>query len=165
MSAFTLMSQDFFDKAWLGKAHEFNGFDGSGENRSPSLQWSGAPANTKSYALTMYDPDAHTGSGFWHWVAYDIRREVSALPQCSGILDMGELKSSLLKNASNDFGTSGYGGPCPPYGDKAHRYIFTLHALAVDELGATTEMPNAVVRYLIQANSIASAQLTGHYKR
>ena len=164
MSGFTLLSPEFFDLAWLDRRHEFNGFDGAGENRSPALQWSGAPAAAKSFAVTLYDPDAPTGSGFWHWVAFDIPSSVSTLSAGAGSTGTLSLAAGGTQSA-NDFGVHGYGGPCPPKGAGAHRYVFTVHALSQERLGVPADTPNPVVRFLIQQNTLASARITAHYKR
>ncbi len=165
MTAFTLGSPEFSDLAWLECAHEFNGFDGRGENRSPALNWTGAPLATKSYALTLYDPDALTGSGFWHWVAYDIPGDEQGLRQGAGSSGEFDLSGSVGRQATNDFGRIGFGGPCPPCGDSPHRYVFSLHALGVEQLGAQSDTPNPVVRYLIHQHTLATARLIAHYRR
>ncbi|NDY92389.1 YbhB/YbcL family Raf kinase inhibitor-like protein [Ideonella livida] len=166
MTNFTITSPDFKEQAELSKTHEFNGFDGEGHNRSPALQWQGAPANTRSFALTMYDPDAQTGSGFWHWVLYDIPAEARQLAQGVGSVDVSALTGIGLQ-AENDFGATGYGGPCPPKGAAAHRYLFTLHALGVPSLGLSPGrgVTNAIVRFMIHQNTLATATLTGQYGR
>ncbi|NMA78119.1 MAG: YbhB/YbcL family Raf kinase inhibitor-like protein, partial [Actinomycetales bacterium] len=99
-----------------------------GDNLSPDLHWSGAPEGTRSFAVTCYDPDAPTGSGFWHWVAWDIPASTSSL--ALGI----SRDDSSLKQARNDFGNIGYDGPQPPPG-APHRYQFSVHALPVETLG------------------------------
>lgn len=159
MSNFTVTSPEFEEQDALQHVHEFNGFDGSGENRSPALQWQGAPAGTQSFAVTLYDPDAPTGSGFWHWVLYDIPPTVTQLAANAGPDAAG------AQTAANDYGAPGYGGPCPPKGSPAHRYIFTVHALKVPQLGLPAGTTNAVVRFMIHMNSLASASITGLYKR
>lgn len=164
MSEFTISSTELDDLGWLGQAHEFNGFDGSGNNRSPKLAWNGAPAATRSFAVTLYDPDAPTGSGFWHWVSYDIPASVNELAAGAGSSGHSQLSPGGLQ-ANNDFGAPGYGGPCPPKGDRAHRYVFSVHALGTEKLGVPADTPNAVVRFLIFQNSLAVATMVGHYKR
>lgn len=165
MSNFTITSPDFKEQDALKKVHEFNGFDGDGQNRSPALQWHGAPENAQSFALTVYDPDAPTGSGFWHWVLYDIPTNVTQIAQGAGSVSKAELAGIGLQ-AQNDFGDIGFGGPCPPKGALAHRYIFTLHALRTPSLGLPSSgVTNAVVRFMINQNSLATTTLTGLYKR
>ena len=158
-----LISSDFKDQETLSKEQEFNGFGGSGDNISPQLSWENIPAGTQSFAVTAYDPDAPTGSGFWHWVAFDIPAEVKSLAENSG--NTAEENPYSFTQSHNDFGLPGYSGACPPEGDNAHPYIFTIHALGVDKLGIDQHTPNAVARFLIHANSLASASLTGFYQR
>ena len=135
MSNFTLTSPEFKDQAPLQLVHEFDGYDGTGQNRSPTLQWQGVPEGTKSFALTLYDPDAPTGSGFWHWILFDIDSSVTQLTAGLGSADGTDLGASGTQ-AANDYGAIGYGGPCPPKGMPVHHYIFTVHALGVPSWGA-----------------------------
>ncbi|KMV67505.1 hypothetical protein WB66_23350 [bacteria symbiont BFo1 of Frankliniella occidentalis] len=158
-----LISNDFNHQETLSKKHEFNGFGGSGDNISPHLSWENIPEGTQSFAITVYDPDAPTGSGFWHWVAFDIPFEVNSLAENIG--SPAVETPFLFTQSHNDFGLPGYGGACPPEGDNAHPYIFTVHALGVDKLGIDQKTPNAVARFLIHAHSLASASLTGFYQR
>jgi len=164
MSNFTLTSPEFKDQDRLQLVHEFDGYNGVGQNRSPALQWQGAPEGAKSFALTMYDPDAPTGSGFWHWILYDIEPSFTELAAGLGSTDAADLGASGTQ-ATNDYGATGYGGPCPPKGSPAHRYIFTVHALGVPKLEPPAGAPNAVVRFLIYQNTLATATLTGLYSR
>ena len=164
MSNFTVTSPEFEDQQLLQRVHEFDGFDGAGQNRSPALQWQGAPEGTRSFALAVYDPDAPTGSGFWHWILFDIDPSVTRLATGLGSTEVTDLGASGTQ-ASNDYGTIGYGGPCPPKGSAAHHYIFTLHALGVPRLELPANAPNAVARFLIYRNTLATATLTGLYRR
>lgn len=164
MGNFTVTSPEFKDQDPLQLVHEFNGFDGAGQNRSPALQWQGAPEGTKSFALTLYDPDAPTGSGFWHWILFDIDSSVTKLVAGVGSADATDLGASGTQ-ATNDYGATGYGGPWPPTGLPAHRYIFTVHALGVPKLELPPNPTNAVVRFVINQNTLATATLTGLYKR
>ncbi|WP_095053421.1 YbhB/YbcL family Raf kinase inhibitor-like protein [Pseudomonas sp. Irchel s3b2] len=164
MGNFTVTSSEFKDQEPLQLVHEFDGFYGTGQNRSPALQWRGAPEDTKSFALTLYDPDAPTGSGFWHWILFDIDASVTQLAAGLGSTDATDLGASGTQ-VTNDYGTAGYGGPCPPAGLPAHRYIFTVHALGVPKLELPANPTNAVARFLIHQNTLATATLTGLYKR
>jgi Raf kinase inhibitor-like YbhB/YbcL family protein len=164
MSNFTVTSPEFKDQDRLQLVHEFDGYDGTGQNRSPALQWQGAPEATKSFALTLYDPDAPTGSGFWHWILYDIHSSVTELAAGLGSTDATDLGASGTQ-ATNDYGATGYGGPCPPKGLPAHRYIFTVHALGLPKLELPANAPNAVARFVIYQNTLATATLTGLYNR
>jgi len=123
-----------------------NGFGCAGANTSPALVWSNVPAGTKSLSLQVHDPDAPTGSGFWHWAVYDMPPSTTGLPQGAG-----NAPTSLPAGAyggNTDFqdtgatgGNGNYGGPCPPQGDRPHRYVFTLYALAVDKVAAAGGIP------------------------
>ena len=124
-----------------------------GHNVSPDLAWSDVPAGTKSFAVTIYDPDAPTGSGWWHWVAVDIPGTVTSLPE-GGPVPIG------VRAWVTDYGYAGYGGPCPPPGP-AHRYVHTVHALPFDTLPVGDEATSAQVRFTILANELASASITG----
>jgi len=128
-----------------------------GENLSPDLHWSDAPEGTRSFAVTCFDPDAPTGSGFWHWVAWDIPASQNSLP-----LGVAREDSSL-KQARNDFGNRGYDGPEPPAG-APHRYQFSVHALPVESLEADPETPHVGIRFAIFSQQLASASFTARYQ-
>ena len=167
MAEFRIWSDDFPINGFMPRAQECNdksfGVDGDGGNLSPSLQWEGPPDDTKSFALTVYDPDAPTGSGFWHWVVVNLPPDTRSLP-----LGAGKAAGSLLPAGAiqvrNDYGTPGFGGAAPPRGDKPHRYIFRLHALKVDRLPITPETTNAVARFMTHLNEIDSTTYTGLYE-
>jgi Raf kinase inhibitor-like YbhB/YbcL family protein len=142
----------------------YSGFGCTGGNFSPSLAWSDAPAATRSFAITLYDPDAPTGSGWWHWVVYDIPARVNALPAGAGMAS-GLFLPRGARQVRNDFGAPGYGGPCPPAGDKPHRYIFTLYALDVATLGATANASAALIGFNLHAHVIAAASLVIYHGR
>lgn len=144
-------------------ANVFNGFGCTGGNRSPALSWQGVPAGTKSLVLTLYDPDAPTGSGWWHWVVYDIPPTAHALAADAGKPGGRALPAGAVE-AKNDFGYAGYGGACPPPGS-AHRYIFTLYALKVTNLDVPADAGPALVGFVTRANLIASATLQVTYGR
>jgi Raf kinase inhibitor-like YbhB/YbcL family protein len=131
--------------------HRFWGCDGPGV--SPELSWSGAPARTRSYALTVYDPDAPTGSGFWHWIAWDIPTGTRSLPT-------GAMLPAGAVNGPNDGGGFGYTGPCPPAGDITHHYKFTILALDTASLGLPADTRAALVGFTMRVNIIATASLT-----
>ncbi|WP_316859799.1 YbhB/YbcL family Raf kinase inhibitor-like protein [uncultured Cohaesibacter sp.] len=127
-----------------------------GEDLCPILRWSGVPADAKSLALTCYDPDAPTGSGFWHMIITNIPVSESGEISCQTLPESA-------KSALNDAGTESYIGACPPADDPAHRYIFTLHALSLEEI-EPSGITGAYVRFNIMRNQIASASITGHFK-
>lgn len=159
----SLKSADVKPGATLTDQQVFNGFGCSGANVSPQLSWSGAPEGTKSFVLTVYDPDAPTGSGWWHWVVYDIPAGTTELPQGAGS-GKGGLPEGA-KQGRTDFGAPGFGGACPPPGDKPHRYIFTLHALKVDKLEVPADASPAMIGFMTKANALASASFTAKYAR
>src|SRR5579884_4213352 len=128
---FHLTSPTIKDKGTIGNEQVFNGFGCKGGNVSPELHWEHAPKDTKSFAVTVYDPDAPTGSGWWHWVIFNIPPGTTSLPK-----DAGDVKKKLMPKGAiqsrTDFGADGYGGPCPPKGDKPHHYQITVFAVDVD---------------------------------
>ncbi len=165
--AFTVRSNSFKDGDYLAQEHILSadyGFGCAGGNKSPHLAWSGAPAGTKSFAVTCFDPDAPTGSGFWHWLVINIPANVTELP-----LDAGQRSSSKLPNGAlatrTDFGAPGYGGPCPPPGDHPHRYLFTVFAVGAESLQATADTSAAVIGFQLHFNTLAKAAIMGFYKR
>ena len=155
---FTLSSSDL--KGQLTNKEVFSGFGCSGENISPELSWKDAPKGTKSFAVTVYDPDAPTGSGWWHWVVFDISKDKFILP--SGF---GNSESKDVIQSMTDFGKTGFGGACPPKGDKAHRYIFTVHALDIETISLDKNSNPALVGYYLNAHSLAKASLISYYGR
>jgi Raf kinase inhibitor-like YbhB/YbcL family protein len=162
--AFRLTSTAFASHGKLTDEQVFNGFGCSGKNLSPALHWSGAPAGTKSFALMVYDPDAPTGSGWWHWVVYNIPASATDLGAGAGAAASTLLPAGALQGRT-DFGTMGYGGPCPPAGDKPHHYIFTLFALKVDKLDVPADSSPALIGFYAHANELASAKITALFGR
>jgi Raf kinase inhibitor-like YbhB/YbcL family protein len=163
---FTLASSQLMAGGEMPMEQVFNGFGYSGKNISPELHWSGIPKGTKSLALTVYDPDAPTGSGWWHWLIFNIDPRTTGLPA-----NAGDVKAHLAPAGSvqsrTDFGTAGYGGPCPPPGDKPHHYIFTLFALDVAKLDLDENASAALVGFNLNQHTIGKAQMTvlfGHKK-
>lgn len=162
--ALALSSPDFAEQDTLPKDFVHSAMGAGGQNISPALRWSGAPAGTKSFALTMYDPDAPTGSGWWHWVVYDIPADVSELPRGAGAAGGGRLPRGA-KQGRTDFGTQEYGGAAPPPGHGPHRYVFTLYALNVDKLDVPADASAAYVGFNIHFAKIGEAKLTAKYER
>ena len=163
-AGFTLSSATIKPGSMLGDAQVFNGFGCSGKNVSPALAWSGAPAGTKSFALTVYDPDAPTGSGWWHWVVYNIPANATELPEGAGTADGKGLPAGSAQGKT-DFGAPGFGGACPPKGDKPHRYIFTVYALKTDKLDIPPDGTAALVGFMIHANQLGKATFSAKYGR
>ena len=161
---FTLTSPDVRHGGTIANTHVFNSFGCTGGNRSPALSWSGAPAGTKSFAVTVYDPDAPTGSGWWHWVVFNIPASVNELPRNAGDAQGQGLPAGSIQSRT-DFGKPGYGGPCPPAGDKPHRYQFTVYALKTDKLPLDENAPAAMVGFYLHQNLIKKAVLNATYGR
>ena len=161
---FVLSSPDIKPNSMIDKRFEFNGFGCSGENKSPALQWRGAPADTKSFAVTVYDPDAPTGSGWWHWSVINLPAEVNALAADAGAVGGAKLPAGA-SHVRIDYGVAAWGGTCPPEGDAPHRYIFTVHALKVPRLDLPADATAALAGYMINANSLGKATLTARYGR
>jgi len=160
---FTLQSKDLKPNGTLAEKYVYSGMGCTGENLSPQLSWSNPPAGAKSFAVSVYDPDAPTGSGWWHWVIYNIPAAITELAEGAG-----SGKSPLPAGAvegKTDFGKSGYGGACPPPGDKPHRYIFTITALKVDKLDVPADATAAYVGFMTHANSLGTATFTVKYSR
>jgi Raf kinase inhibitor-like YbhB/YbcL family protein len=163
-AGFTLSSPDIKAGGMIPKNFEFNGFGCTGENKSPALQWRGAPAGTKSIAITVYDPDAPSGSGWWHWMVINIPANVSALPADAGAANSTTLPPGAVQNRI-DFGVNAWGGVCPPQGDQPHRYIFTVHALKTEKLEVPGDATAALTGFMINANSLGKASFTAKYGR
>ncbi|WP_291834491.1 YbhB/YbcL family Raf kinase inhibitor-like protein [Brevundimonas sp.] len=149
---FTLISNDITDGGVLPDAQ----VQAKG-NASPHLKWSGAPEGTKSYAVTCYDPDAPTGSGFWHWTVANIPAEVSELP-AGGPVPAGAVEGRT------DFGAPGFGGAAPPPGHGPHRYIFTVFAVDTDKLDVTPDNSGAVFGFNLHFHTLAKATITATYE-
>jgi hypothetical protein len=144
----------------------FNGFGCSGENISPQLAWKNPPAGTKSFAVTAYDPDAPTGGGWWHWLVFDIAKQARSLPENAGNTALtSPLTPAAAIQSTTSFGAPGFGGACPPEGDAAHRYVFTVYALGVESLGLTSDATPALVGYYLHANALAKASMMAYYAR
>jgi len=170
ISSITIISQNTFtlsSKTLGGEAtlkEEFNGFGCMGENESPQLSWKNAPEATKSFAITMYDPDAPTGSGWWHWIVFDIPTSTTELVANAGDIKLDLTPEGAIQSITN-YGAQGYGGPCPPQGHGLHQYIITVYALKTDTLGLDENTNPAVVGYYLWNNTIAKASIVSYYKR
>lgn len=159
----TLTSSDIAHGDFMDKAQEFNGFGCSGGDTSPQLAWSGAPDNTQAYALMVHDPDAPTGSGWWHWQVVNIPASVTSLATGAGSSKANKLPAGS-HHITNDYGIDGFGGACPPAGHGAHRYRFTIHALS-QPLELPDNASSALTGYMVNAHSLGSATLEALYKR
>ena len=160
--AFTLTSEDV--KGQLTDTQVLAGFGCTGKNISPALHWIDAPKNTKSFAVTVYDPDAPTGSGWWHWVIVNLSAEIHGLPADAGNPHKDQAPKGSLQSVT-DYGTPGFGGACPPAGDKPHRYIFTVYALDVAKLEMNEQSSPALVGFALHQHAIAKASLLAYYGR
>jgi len=159
----TLRSNDISHGAFMAKSQEFQGFGCSGDDKSPHLSWSGAPKDTQAYAVFAFDPDAPTGSGWWHWQAVNIPRNVTSLQTGAGSGDSRNMPKGSMQ-MTNDYGVKGFGGACPPKGHGAHRYQFVVHALS-QKLDLPENASAALTGYMINAHSLASATIEALYKR
>ena len=161
-NTFTLSSKNLGGEATLKE--EFNGFGCIGKNESPQLSWKNAPEGTRSFAITMYDPDAPTGSGWWHWVVFDIPKSTTELVANAGDIKLELTPEGTIQSITN-YGSQGYGGPCPPKGHGLHQYIITVYALKTDTLGLDKNTNPAIVGYYLWNNTLAKASLITYYKK
>ncbi len=164
--AMTVTSNSFKDGDYLSHDHVLAaeyGFGCAGGNKSPHLRWQGAPAGTKSFVVTCYDPDAPTGSGFWHWVVVNIPANVTELPLGAGNPG-GALPAGALQTRT-DVGQPGYAGPCPPEGDHPHRYFFNVFAVGAQQLQVSADTSAAVVGYQLHFATLEKASIVGLFKR
>lgn len=159
--SFTLVSHDLTDGGRLPSAHVSDW--AGGQNLSPHLSWSGFPEQTASFAVTLYDPDAPTGSGFWHWEVTGIPRTVTELPRGAGDASGEGLPTGAFQ-LRNDAGTIGYTGAAPPKGDRPHHYIFAVHALDVASLDIGPDATPAMLGFNLTFHTRARATLTAIYQ-
>ncbi len=153
---FVLKSKNIAEGGKISNKHVFNGFGCEGENIAPEFVWQNTPKGTKSYALTAFDPDAPTGSGWWHWQVYNI-------PAVE--FKLNAANNTAFTTSTNDYGQNAYGGPCPPKTDGFHRYEFTVHALGVEKLDVPDNASAALISYMINTNSLVSSTITAIYDR
>jgi Raf kinase inhibitor-like YbhB/YbcL family protein len=143
----------------------YNGFGCTGQNVSPAIMWKSPPAGTKSFAVMVHDPDAPTGgAGFWHWIVIDIPAGTAFIAQGAGTAD-GKRLPAGSRQINTDFGAPGWGGPCPPAGDKPHRYNFTVYALKVDKLDLPATATASLTGFMVNANALGKATFTANFGR
>jgi len=161
-----LTSAELKNGATINNEQVFNGFGCTGGNISPSLSWTGAPNATKSFAITVYDPDAPTGSGWWHWVVFNIPASTTSIPKNAGDVNAKLTPAGAIQSRT-DFGADGYGGPCPPPGDRPHHYHFTVFAVDIDKLPDAQDhnASAALVGFDLHFHTLAKASLLGTYGR
>jgi Raf kinase inhibitor-like YbhB/YbcL family protein len=144
----------------------FNSFGCTGKNISPQLSWKNAPTASRSFAITVYDPDAPTGSGWWHWVVFNIANSVDNLKAGASNPDANkQLMPAGAIESSTSYGSNGFGGPCPPKGDKPHRYIFTVYALDIEKIEQTADARPELIGFFLNNHAIAKASIMAYYGR
>lgn len=159
---FTLKSNELGGQAT--EKEVFNGFGCNGKNLSPQLYWDNIPTGTKSFAVTIFDEDAPTGSGWWHWLIFDIPVTAKELKSGAGNISLNIAPNGSIQSMT-DFKTQGYGGPCPPEGGKAHKYVITVFALKTEKLGLDTTANPALVGFMLEQNALEKSSLIFYYKR
>lgn len=161
---FKVESPDVSPNQQISDKYVLKGFGCEGGNVSPAISWKNAPKGTKSFAVTAYDPDAPTGSGWWHWVVFNLPAGTTSLPQGAGDPAAGMLPKGAVQSRT-DFGKPGWGGPCPPQGDKPHRFTFTVFALKTEKIELDENAPAAMVGYMLNLNSLAKASFVAKSAR
>ncbi|MFH8709684.1 YbhB/YbcL family Raf kinase inhibitor-like protein [Streptomyces zaomyceticus] len=156
VETFTVVSDDIAPGGVLKDAQVY-----AAGNTSPQLRWEGFPAGTKSFAVTCFDPDAPTGSGFWHWVLFDIPASVTELPAGAGSGSFEGLPAGAV-HVRNDYGSKDFGGAAPPAGEQ-HRYVFTVYAVDSEKLGPDGDVSPAAVGFNLRFHTLGRAQLIGEY--
>lgn len=156
----TLKSGDMIGQMSINQV--FNGFGCRGKNISPEFEWENVPKGTKSFAITIYDPDAPTGSGWWHWVVFNIPKSTKKIVSNASALNL--LPKGTIQSKT-DFGKNEFGGACPPKGSKAHTYIATIYALDVEKLGVDKNAAPALVGFMLNSHTIEKSSIVAYYER
>ncbi|THJ68764.1 YbhB/YbcL family Raf kinase inhibitor-like protein [Arthrobacter echini] len=159
---FELTSEDITDGAPLAPAQASGVMGAGGEDESPQLSWSGFPEGTKSFAVTVYDPDAPTASGFWHWAVVDLDLGTTSLPAGAGSEDSGSLPAGAFQ-LRNDGGFVGYVGAAPPPGHGTHHYHVVVHAVDVESLGIPEDATPAYLGFNLFSHTLGRARLIGTF--
>ncbi|PCI09238.1 MAG: YbhB/YbcL family Raf kinase inhibitor-like protein [Gammaproteobacteria bacterium] len=156
---FYLSSSDI--QGQIANEQVYNSFGCTGKNISPQLQWRNAPAGTQSFAITVYDPDAPTGSGWWHWLVFNIDQSIDTIKTGASnqTMPVGSIESIT------SYGSSGFGGACPPEGDSAHRYIFTVYALDTEKIELGIDARPELVGFYINSHVLAKASIMAYHGR
>ncbi len=162
--SFSVSSTDVVDGQTLPMPQVSGIFGAGGEDISPQLSWSGFPDDTKSFVVTCFDPDAPTGSGFWHWTVLDIPATVTELPTNAGSQDGANLPAGTVV-INNDAGLPGYLGAAPPGGHGPHRYVFAVHAMADEKVGVDASVSNAIAGFNMFGKVLARAIITPVYEQ
>jgi len=159
--SFTVTSDDVAHGELMSNNHVYNSFGMSGENISPQLSWSGFPAATQSFAVTIFDPDAPTGSGFWHWLVIDLPATTTSLPAGAGAGDLSLPEGAF--HVRNDYMSKDFGGAAPPQGDPPHRYVIAVHAVDTGKLGIDSDVSPAVAGFNLRFHTIGRGLLIPVY--
>ena len=162
--SFTVTSTDVTDGATLAMPHVSGVMGAGGEDRSPQLSWSGFPEGTRSFAVTVFDPDAPTASGFWHWAVANIPASVTELPSDAGSKDAPQLPDGAVQ-LRNDGGFAGYVGAAPPAGHGPHRYFVVVHAVGSEALDVDGDASPAVLGFNLFFHTLARATLVATYEQ
>ena len=164
-AGFTLNSPDISAGKTIPTQYTYNGFGCTGSNVSPALNWHNPPAGTQSFAITVHDPDAPTGgAGWWHWIVINLPATMTGLARGDGTADGSHLPAGA-QQIRTDFGTTGWGGPCPPVGDKPHHYHFTVYALKVSHLDVPANATASLAGFMINQAALGKAELVAPYGR
>ncbi|MCU1531016.1 MAG: phospholipid-binding protein family [Arthrobacter sp.] len=162
--SFHVSSGSFEDGQTLPPAQRSGKMRAGGQDESPQLSWSGAPAGTRSYAVTMFDPDAPGRGGFWHWAVLDLPAGITSLPAGAGA-EGSRLLPPGAQQLKNDGGFRGYLGAAPPPGHGPHRYVITVHALDVEQSGLDSGTSPASLESKLSRHTLGRGSLTGIYER